>query len=136
MRESNSFHATCLDTYPPISYLNEYSKAAIRAVQMVNEAAGRTVAAYTFDAGANPVIYYPEEERDVVVGSLFPALRSAPGWKDAAAYGSLKATAELGDIGTLLSEGVNRVIETGVGGGPVKSEQFLVAEDGSRLSTQ
>lgn len=134
MRDSNSFHATCLDTYPPISYLNEYSKAAMRAVQLVNEGAGRTVAAYTFDAGANPVIYYPEEEAEAVVGSLYPALQGAPGWKDAAVYGGLKAAAELGDIGSLLSEGVTRVIDTGVGGGPVKSEQFLVAEDGSRVS--
>lgn len=134
MRESNSFHATCLDTYPPITYLNEYSRAAIRAVQMINEGAGRTVAAYTFDAGANPVIYYPVEEEEAVVGSLFPALSGAPGWKDAAAYGGMKAAAELQEIGGLLSEGVNRVIMTGVGEGPVKSEQFLVAEDGSRLS--
>lgn len=134
MRESNSFHATCLDTYPPISYLNEYSKAAIRAVQMINEAAGRAVAAYTFDAGANPVIYYTEEDTEAVVGSLFPALAKAPGWKDAAAYGGFKAAAELQDIGSLLAEGVTRVIETGVGEGPVKSEQFLVGEDGSRLS--
>lgn len=134
MRESNSFHATCLDTYPPITYLNEYSRAAIRAVQMINEGAGRTVAAYTFDAGANPVIYYPVEEEEAVVGSLFPALSKAPGWKDAAAYGGMKAAAELQDIGGLLEEGVNRVIMTGVGEGPIKSEQFLVAEDGSRLS--
>ncbi|KAL8869441.1 MAG: hypothetical protein Q9198_007886, partial [Flavoplaca austrocitrina] len=53
MRESNSFHATCLDTDPPIFYLNDVSRAAIKGVEAVNEKAGRIVAAYTFDAGPN-----------------------------------------------------------------------------------
>ena len=37
MRDSNSFHSTCLDTYPPIFYLNETSKRAIAAVHAYNE---------------------------------------------------------------------------------------------------
>ncbi|KAL9010028.1 MAG: hypothetical protein Q9173_004991, partial [Seirophora scorigena] len=41
MRESNSFHATCLDTEPPIFYLNDVSRAAIKGVEAVNEKAGR-----------------------------------------------------------------------------------------------
>ncbi|SPO05612.1 probable MVD1 - mevalonate pyrophosphate decarboxylase [Cephalotrichum gorgonifer] len=134
MRDSNSFHATCLDTLPPIIYLNEYSKAAIRAVHMLNEAAGRTVAAYTFDAGANPVIYYPEEETEAVVGTLFPALSKTTGWKEGPAYGAMKAVVDLQDVGAILAEGVNRVICTGVGEGPTKSDQFLVAEDGTPVT--
>ncbi|KAL8644113.1 MAG: hypothetical protein Q9210_007420, partial [Variospora velana] len=39
MRESNSFHATCLDTEPPIFYLNDVSRAAIKGVEAVNEKA-------------------------------------------------------------------------------------------------
>ncbi|KEZ44709.1 Diphosphomevalonate decarboxylase [Scedosporium apiospermum] len=135
MKDSNSFHATCLDTYPPIIYMNEYSKAAIRAVQLINEAAGKTVAAYTFDAGANPVIYYPEEESEAVVGTLFSVLSERPGWKEPEAYKGLKAAVALDDIGSFLAEGVNRVIMTGVGDGPVKSDQFLIAEDGSPVKT-
>ena len=48
MRDSNSFHATCLDTFPPIFYLNEVSKRAITCVHAFNAAQKRTRAAYTF----------------------------------------------------------------------------------------
>ena len=33
MMDSNSFHATCLDTFPPIFYLNDVSRAVIRVVE-------------------------------------------------------------------------------------------------------
>lgn len=42
MRDSNSFHATCLDTDPPIFYMNDVSRAAIRMVEEMNEAAGKS----------------------------------------------------------------------------------------------
>ncbi|NIG61719.1 diphosphomevalonate decarboxylase [Pontoporia blainvillei] len=45
MKDSNQFHATCLDTFPPISYLNDTSRRITHLV------------AYTFDAGANAVIF-------------------------------------------------------------------------------
>ncbi|KAL8684611.1 MAG: hypothetical protein Q9224_006239, partial [Gallowayella concinna] len=70
MSESNSFHATCMDTDPPIFYLNDVSRAAIKGVETVNEKAARVAAAYTFDAGPNCVVYYLEEDRDVVAGAF------------------------------------------------------------------
>uniref|UniRef100_L2FDE7 Diphosphomevalonate decarboxylase n=1 Tax=Colletotrichum fructicola (strain Nara gc5) TaxID=1213859 RepID=L2FDE7_COLFN len=103
MKDSNSFHSSCSDTYPPIFYMNDVSRAAIRAVEQINAAAGKTVAAYTFDAGPNAVIYYLEENAATVVGAFTPVLSAG---------------------------GVSRVIQTGVGEGPIKSDIYLVGEDG------
>lgn len=51
MRDSNQFHATCLDTYPPIFYMNDVSRAVANAVHIINQGYGKIVAAYTYDAG-------------------------------------------------------------------------------------
>lgn len=37
MRDSNQFHAVCLDTYPPIFYLNAASQAVIQLVHKFNQ---------------------------------------------------------------------------------------------------
>ncbi|ETN02744.1 hypothetical protein PPTG_15496 [Phytophthora nicotianae INRA-310] len=67
MQDSNQFHATCLDTTPPIFYLNDVSRQIIRLVHRYNEQAGRLQAAYTFDAGPNAVIFVEEQHVQEVV---------------------------------------------------------------------
>ena len=69
MADSNQFHAVCMDTYPPIFYMNDISKSAIRLVHAYNQWAGEIRAAYTFDAGPNAVLY-TLEKYCVEVGAL------------------------------------------------------------------
>ena len=57
IKDSNSFHACCLDTYPPISYLTPESMQIITAVHEYNEKMGKILVGYTFDAGPNAVLF-------------------------------------------------------------------------------
>ncbi|XP_057519105.1 diphosphomevalonate decarboxylase MVD1, peroxisomal-like [Amaranthus tricolor] len=54
--DSNQFHAVCLDTTPPIFYMNDTSHKIISIVEKWNRAEGTPQVAYTFDAGPNAVL--------------------------------------------------------------------------------
>lgn len=138
MRDSNSFHATCMDTDPPIFYLNDVSRASIRAVERINERAGKTVAAYTFDAGPNCVIYYLEENRNIVIEGFGKALEHVDGWRgisDGNVANSVIEGKRDEEDATLqiLGKGVTRVIHTSVGEGPVSVEEHLVDAAGKPI---
>lgn len=138
MRDSNTFHATCLDSWPPIFYMNDVSRAAIRLVHDINRAVGQTVCAYTFDAGPNAVIYYLEKDSALVAGTVKAVLGgSSEGWDGPFYEGLANVTAPGVALDSLdsralnaLQDGVSRVILTGVGEGPVSVEDHLVSEIG------
>lgn len=130
MRDSNSFHACCADTYPPIFYMNDVSRAAVRAVERINEVAGTMVAAYTFDAGPNCVVYFLAKDEAKVVGAFYKALGAeVDGWKASAAEHAVDIAFEE-PVAAALKTGVSRVIMTSVGEGPQKTEEYLVTETG------
>lgn len=128
MRESNSFHATCLDTDPPIFYLNDVSRAAIRAVEAVNKLAGRLVAAYTFDAGPNAVIYYLEKEWSFLGAKLGSCLHGKEGWEETGSATGLGE--DYAQVEDTLRKGVSRIILTSVGEGPISVQDHLIDEQG------
>ncbi|EME31511.1 diphosphomevalonate decarboxylase isoform 1 [Galdieria sulphuraria] len=70
MQESNQFHACCLDTFPPIFYLNEVSKEIIQFVHDYNADNNDITVAYTFDAGPNAVLLTREENLEKLMNSL------------------------------------------------------------------
>ncbi|KAG2197207.1 hypothetical protein INT47_003582 [Mucor saturninus] len=78
MRDSNQFHAVCLDTYPPIFYLNDTSRAIMQLIHEYNATSedGKLKAAYTYDAGPNAVIYAPKAHMGEIIqliGHYFPS---------------------------------------------------------------
>ncbi|OJD29959.1 diphosphomevalonate decarboxylase [Diplodia corticola] len=137
MKDSNSFHATCLDTEPPIFYMNDVSRAAIKAVEYINEAAGKTIAAYTFDAGPNAVIYYLQEHEKEVAGLFKALLGEKEGWegkRGTAVQANAEAQSKVDEkTAAQLKEGVSRVILTGVGEGPISVTEHLVDEKGQAI---
>ncbi|KAK7555744.1 GHMP kinase [Phyllosticta citricarpa] len=134
MKDSNGFHATCLDTEPPIFYMNDVSRAAVRAVECINEAAGKTIAAYTFDAGPNAVVYYLVEHEAEVAGIFKALLGDRDGWmgsRGASVQENKDGVAKIDDkAAATLKEGVSRVILTGVGEGPISVESHLIDDKG------
>lgn len=54
MKDSNQFHATCLDTFPPISYLNDISRRIIHLVHRFNAHHGQTKARWGRGSTGNP----------------------------------------------------------------------------------
>ncbi|KAJ6063997.1 hypothetical protein N7499_012677 [Penicillium canescens] len=143
MRDSNTFHATCLDSWPPIFYMNDVSRAAVRLVHDINRVVSRTVAAYTFDAGPNAVIYYEDKDSELVAGTVKAILGpNTEGW-DGAFYDRIaNVTASgvsLDQVDSraveVLKDGVSRVILTAVGEGPVKVDTHLVSETGEIISS-
>ncbi|XP_017762769.1 PREDICTED: diphosphomevalonate decarboxylase [Eufriesea mexicana] len=73
MKDSNQLHAICMDTYPPLFYMNEESRAIVDLVHTYNETVKKVQVAYTFDAGPNAVLYLLEENVPEFLGVLLYA---------------------------------------------------------------
>lgn len=72
MRDSNQFHASCLDSYPPLLYLSGRSLAVMRAIHRLNGQGPAPLAAYTFDAGPNAFLFYLRPHRGIVEAAVNP----------------------------------------------------------------
>ncbi len=100
MRESSDMHAVMLDTWPPITYLNDVSKEIMYKVHELNATSSEPLTAYTFDAGPNAHLYTLEKNVEAVREMLE-------------------------GIG-----GVSSVLECGIGAGPRFANEHLIAKDG------
>jgi len=143
MADSNQFHAVCLDTEPPIFYLNDVSRAVIALIVEYNrlslESGGKRKAAYTYDAGPNAVIYAPKENMKEIVQLILSYFPQKDVYKDvngvfgsevakaAVPTGFNEAVAKRFDVGA-----VKNLIHTRVGDGPrvLGSEETLLGADG------
>ncbi|KAA1111643.1 diphosphomevalonate decarboxylase [Puccinia graminis f. sp. tritici] len=134
MADSNQFHAVCLDTQPPIFYLNDVSRSIIAVIEELNRASKAEgdgcLAAYTFDAGPNAVIYAPKRNMRKLLNLIlhyFPLPDSDP-FTDPKAYFDLskETPGQLAlpihfnhNISPVWKQGsISRLIHTQVGDGP------------------
>lgn len=62
MQDSDSLHRICEETVPSIRYLNETSRSIISFINAYNAVHGKNVAAYTFDAGPNAVLFTTQDQ--------------------------------------------------------------------------
>jgi diphosphomevalonate decarboxylase len=133
MIDSNQFHAVCLDSSPPVFYMNDTSRLVIGLIEKFNKIHDRVVAAYTFDAGPNAVLYYLERDEPIVLGLLKAAVPEVDGWDKKSYTASIAPTVPEGvdkRILEALREGVSKIILTGVGSGPQSTEETLVDSNG------
>lgn len=130
MKDSNNFHACCLDTQPPIFYMNDTSRAAIRMCEYLNtlHPEGKLICAYTFDAGPNAVVYYLAEHENTVAGVFKSIVGDKTGWegpRGKTISGNGQIPEEYKVAAEKLKAGISRVILTSVGDGPRKTDQHL-----------
>ncbi|XP_054626594.1 diphosphomevalonate decarboxylase [Dunckerocampus dactyliophorus] len=138
MKDSNQFHATCLDTYPPIFYLNSVSHRVINMVHRYNQHYGETRVAYTFDAGPNAVIFTLQQhvpDFTQAVRHFFPPETNGGEFIKGLSVPQTDISAELKQAIGLepMPTGISYIISTKAGPGPciVKDPtQHLLGPDG------
>lgn len=130
MRDSNQFHAVCLDSYPPIFYMNDISRSVVRLVEYINAQQEDTLCAYTFDAGPNAVIYYLAQVEHLVLPFIYAAIdQSIEGARELTQKAQEKRSVPEG-IREVVKRGVERVILTSIGDGPRSAKESLLDDNG------
>ncbi len=75
MEECDSFRTVCETTRPSLDYLTPVSRAILAEVRSLNREAGRSVAAYTHDAGAHVHVFTRKRH----LATVRPRLARLPG---------------------------------------------------------
>ena len=118
MIDSNQFHALCMDTFPPIYYMNDTSRLIVKFVHELNEQCKRNVIAYTFDAGPNACLYYLDKDSALVKSALKSLLRHNENLFKDLLTEMTSSEEEYDSVFVVATGSVKRVIMTRVGDGP------------------
>lgn len=139
IKDSNQFHACCLDTYPPIFYLNDNSRHIIQLMSRYNAYHGTVKAAYTFDAGPNAVIYCLKDDVPEILGLVKQYLPNETPPADGEGFYRGLSSEEPASVSAELIEkinmpsvtdGIRYVLHTEPGPGPIVTEDTLLGADG------
>jgi len=135
IEDSNQFHAVCLDTSPPIFYLNDVSRSIIQLIEELNrsslELGQGYKAAYTYDAGPNAVLYVQQKDVQLVLDTVlkyFPQQDRQGGGQVELPKGFNEGIIQKQELGA-----VSRIIHTKVGDGPRvldTDKEGLLGQDG------
>lgn len=96
----------------------------------LNSVAGEIIAAYTFDAGPNAVIYYDEQHEAKVLGLLFKNFGKVNGWDKKVDIESLDQDFVADAVDYQVHKNVSRIILTRIGEGPQPSTESLINSQG------
>lgn len=141
MQDSNQFHAVCLDTYPPLFYMNDASKHVIKICSIINSVYGSNKVAYTFDAGPNACIYLLEDFVDTfisIVQRYFPIVDLDGSTQQIPVKGRaynqessrIDSICEKNQFQNVkpMPNSINYLINTSIGDGPQLVDEHLVHE--------
>ena len=140
MQESNNLHAVCLDTYPPIFYMNSTTKSLISMIHDLNSTHSEPVAAYTVDAGANCFVVTKREYAKFILNTVVEASGIKSEDLNESAHNhlndaSVKEFTPDKKVASIIDEykgkiNLNRIIATKVGEGVkfIKNESKLMAK--------
>ncbi|KGK39420.1 hypothetical protein JL09_g1485 [Pichia kudriavzevii] len=111
-----------------ISNADVVVREALNLINLLNQSAGETIAAYTFDAGPNAVIYYEQKNEKFVLGMLHHFFSHLEGWaKYEPQNGVINDSFPLSALDReVYSRGVSRIILTQVGEGPTQTNDVLI----------
>ncbi|CDW88718.1 diphosphomevalonate decarboxylase [Stylonychia lemnae] len=70
IKETNQLHAVCLDSYPPIFYINERTKKIIKQALKINKEKGKNIVAYSIDAGFHVFLFIMKEDKEFVLNEF------------------------------------------------------------------
>lgn len=139
MQDSNQFHAICLDSYPPIFYMNDVSHQIIRMCTLINSFFGYNKVAYTFDAGPNACIYLLDDSVDLFVNIALKFFMPDMEGKEKIIRGRPLRSVDIKQLQSVceyleskglrpMSSALSHVINTSIGGGPILVEEHLEDE--------
>lgn len=125
MLDSDSFHAVCADTTPKIVYLNNVSNRIITLIHAFNRVSKRVRAAYTYDAGPNACLFCLKKDLPELlsfVNFYFP--------RDGVKQEEVILGKEFQNFGEKMVNGIQDILKTTVGPGPLIVQDHLMNEKG------
>lgn len=139
MKDSNQFHAICLDSYPPIVYMTDISHSIVDLIHKYNDLSGETKVAYTFDAGSNACLYLLKHDVPKVISLIKYAFPSTSPENFITGLSVAKEEINTDILSKLCIEPmgmdmIKYIIHTKIGEGPTEIDSHLLDSNGLPIS--